>query len=85
MTMTTLTSITFSWTAPSSDNGVVLQYTIQFTKDGISKTENTTKLIYELEDLAPSTEVELSVSAVSICGLAGEPSVTIESTDAIRK
>ena len=47
--------------------------------------ETITELIYVFEDIAPSTEVELSVSAVSICELLGEPSVTTESTDAIRK
>ena len=86
MAVTTLTNIiTISWTAPSNDNDVVLQYMIQFTNDGISATENITDLMYVFEDLAPSTKVEFSVVAVSICGLVGEPSVTNESTDAIRK
>ena len=85
MAMASLTSITISWTAPSNDNGVVLQYMIQFTNDGISTAENITELMFVFEDLAPSTEVEFSVSAVSICGLVGEPSVTTESTDVIRE
>ena len=85
MAVTTLTNITISWTAPSNNNGVVLQYMIQFTNDGIPTTEFITELMYILEDLAPSTEVEFSVSAVSICGLFGEPSGTIESTASIRK
>ena len=82
--LTTLTSITISWVA-SSDNGVVLNYIIQVIKNGISTTENTTEGMYVFGDLAPSTGVEFSVSAVSICGLVGEPSDTTEYTDAIRK
>ena len=85
MAVTTLTNITISWTAPSNDNGVILKYMIQFTNDGNSTIENITELMYAFEDLAPSTKVEFSVSAVSICGLVGEPSVTNQSTDAIRK
>ena len=85
MAVTTLTKITISWTAPSDDNGVILQYMIQFNNDGISTIETITELMYVFEDLAPSTEVEFSVRAVSICGLVGEPSGTTESTDAIRK
>ena len=85
MTMTNLTSITISWTAPSTVNGDVLEYMIQFTINGTSTTKNTTELMYVFEDLAPSTEVEFFVSAVSICGLVGEPSGTNESTNAIRK
>ena len=85
MAVTTFTNTTFSWTAPSSDNGVVLQYMIQFTIDGMSTTEILTELKYVFEDLAPSTEVEFSVGAVSICGLVGDPSGTNESTNPIRK
>ena len=85
MALTTLTSITFSWSAPSNDNGVVVEYMIQFTIEGTSTTKNITELMYVFEDLAPSTEVEFSVKAVSVCGLIGESSVTIAYTEAIRK
>ena len=83
--VTTLTNITISWNAPSSNNGVVLQYMIQFTVDGIPTMKNTMEEMYLFEDLAPSTEVDFSVSAVSICGLVGDPSGTNESTNPIRK
>ena len=83
--MNTLTSITISWATPSSDNGVVVEYVIQSTNNGTSTTENTTEVMYVLEDLIPSTRVEFSVSAVSICGLVGEPSNATEHTDNIRK
>ena len=85
MVVTTLSNITFSWIVPSNDNGVILQYVIQFTKDGIPTTKLMTESIFVLEDLAPSTEVQFSASAISICELVGEPSSVTESTDAIRK
>ena len=85
MTMTTVTTITISWTAPSNDNGVVQKYLIRFTNNGASTMDNTTELMYVIEDIAPSTGVEFSVSAVSICGLVGEPSNRTEVTKAIRK
>ena len=83
--MTTVTSITFLWNPPSDVNGVVVNYEIQFSNNGTSTTDNTTELMYVLEDLIPSTEINFSVTAVSICGLVCKPSHTTENTSAIRK
>ena len=83
--MSTLTSITISWTAPSYDNGVIVKYQVQSTNTGVSTIKNVTDVIYVLEDLGPSTEVEFSVSAISTCGLVGEPSDTTQSTEPVRK
>ena len=83
--ITTLTSITISWTAPSDDNGAVVGYEIQYTYGGTYTTVSTTELKYTLDDLIPATGVEFSVSAVSICRAVGKPSTTHEYTTDIRK
>ena len=81
----TLTSITISWTAPSDDNGAIVEYQIQFTYNRTTTTVNTTKEMYVLLDLSPDTGVEFSVRAVSVCGAVGVVSTTIEDTNAIRE
>ena len=83
--LTTVASITISWTAPSDDNGAVVMYQITYTYDGMNATVTTTEPMYVLEHLNPATRVELSVSAVSICGAVGEPSSTTQYTNEIRK
>ena len=83
--ITTLTSITFSWTAPSDDNGAVVSYQIQYSYSGMEDTDTTTELKYTLEDLMHATRVQFSVSAVSICRVVGEPSTATETTADIRK
>ena len=82
---TTLTSVIISWTAPSSDNGAIVEYMVQFAYDDIDITINTTKEMYELENLSPATRVKFTVSAVSVCGAVGKASATTENTKAIRK
>ena len=83
--MLTVTSITISWTTPSTNNGAIVMYQVQSTNNGASTTENVTDVMYLLEGFGPSTEVEFSVSAISICGLFGEPSDTTEYTETVRK
>ena len=82
---TNFTSITFSWTAPSDNSGIIVDYVIQLTYDGTSTTGNSAKELYILPDLSPDTRVEFTVSAVSVCGAVGELSATIEYTNAVRK
>ena len=82
---TNFTTITFSWTAPSDNSGVIVGYEIQFTYDGTSSTVNNAKEVYLLPDLSPDTRVEFSISAVSICGAVGVVSTTTEYTNTIRK
>ena len=83
--ITTLTSITISWTAPSDGNSAVVGYKIRYTFGGTDTTVTTSELKFVLEDLTPSTRVQFSVSAVSACGTEGEPSITTEYTIDIRK
>ena len=83
--MTTFTSVSISWTGPASDNGIVMEYQVQFTSNNSDTTANTTELMYTLEDLTPSTRVDFSVRAVSNCGQLGESSFTTEYADSIRK
>ena len=83
--MTTLTSITISWTEPSNDHTIIMKYHVQFTNSEALTTDTTTKLMYVLEDFPPSTKIDFSVSAVSTCGVVGESSSTTEYTNAIRK
>ena len=82
---TNFTSITLSWTAPSDNSGVIADYEIQLTCDGTSTTIKSSREMYVLPDLSPDTRVELSVSAVSICGAVGVLSATTEYTNDIRK
>ena len=82
--VTTLTSITISWTPPSDVNGAVMEYQIQYTYTGTDTTVTTTQTKYMLEVL-PATSVQFSVSAVSVCGAVGEPCTTTEYTQDIRK
>ena len=77
---TTLTSITISWTPPSDDNGRVMEYQIQYNYNGTETTVTTVETKYVLKYLIPATSVQLSVSAVSICRVVGEPSTTTEQT-----
>ena len=83
--ITTLTSITFSWTAPSDDNGALVSYQIQYSYSGTENTDTTTELMYTLKDLMHATRVHFAVSAVSICRVVGEPSIATETTADIRK
>ena len=83
--MTTLTSITISWTGASNAEGIVMEYQVQFTYNNYSTTANTTGLMYMLEDLTPSTKVDFFVRTVSYCGQLGELSSTTEYTKSIRK
>ena len=83
--MTTFTSITISWTGPSNDDGIVMEYQVQFIHDNSATTANTTELTYMLEDLSPSTRVDFSVRAVSNCGQLGELSSTTEYAISVRK
>ena len=83
--MSTLTSITISWTAPSTDNGVIVKYQVQSNNSGSPTKENVTDVMYVLDNLGPSTMVEFSVSAINMCGLVGEPSDITESTKPVRK
>ena len=82
---TNFTSITFSWTVPSANSGVIKDYEIQLLYDGTSTTVNNGKETYILPDLSPDTRVVFSVSAVSICGAVGVLSTTTEYTSSIRK
>ena len=82
---TNFTTITFSWTAPCDNSGVIVGYEIQFTYDGTSSTVNSAKEVYLLPNLSPDTRVEFSISAVSICGAVGVVSTTTEYTNTIRK
>ena len=83
--MTSVTSITISWTGPANDDRIVMGYRVQFTYNNSATDAYTTELVYLLEDLTPSTKVEFSVRAVSNCGQVGEPSSTTEYTKPIRK
>ena len=83
--ITTLTSITLSWTPPSDDYGRVVEYQIQYTYNGTDTTVTTTETKYVLEELIPATSVQFSVSAVTICRAVGEPSTTTEETIDVRK
>ena len=83
--MTTLTSITISWTGAFNADGIVMEYQVQFTYNNSATNAKTTELMYKLEDLTPSTKVEFSVRAVSNCGQVGESSSTTEYTKSIRK
>ena len=83
--ITNFTSITFSWTAPSDNNGVIAYYEIQLIYDETSITVSSAEEMYVLSDLSPDTRVELSMSVVSICGAFGVLSTTTEYTNAIRK
>ena len=83
--ITTLSSITISWTPPSDDNGRVVEYQIQYKYNGTDTTVTTTETKYVLEELIPATSVQLSVSAVSICGAFAKPSTATEYTTDIRK
>ena len=83
--ITTLTSITISWTPPSDDNGRVVEYQVHYIYNGTDTTVTTTETKYVLEELIPATSVQFSVSAVSICRGVGETSTAIEHTIAIRK
>ena len=80
-----LTSITISWDKPPSDNGVIVEYVIQSTYGEKSITMNTAKEMHTLVNLSPSTRVEFTVRAVSICGAIGIASTTSEATKSIRK
>ena len=80
-----LTSITISWDKPPSDNGVIVEYLIQLTYSGMSITMNRTKEAHTLDNLSPSTRIEFTVWAVSICGAIGIASTTSETTKSIRK
>ena len=83
---TNFTSITFSWTAPSDNSGVIVDYVIQLMHDGTSTTVISAEEMYVLPDLNPDTRVEFSVSAVtSVCGAVGVVSTTTEYTNTIRK
>ena len=81
----TLSNITISWDTPSSDNGAIVEYMIQYTYNNTDNIVNTTKEMYVLASLSPATEVKFSVSAISICGAVGKASTTTEQTKAIRK
>ena len=78
--ITTLTSITISWTPPSDDNGRVVEYQVHYIYNGTHTTVTTTETKYVLEELIPATSVQFSVSAVSICKAVGETSTAIEHT-----
>ena len=82
---TNLTSVTISWTAPSDENGAIVEYRIQINYDGTSTVVNTDREMYFLSDLNPATRVRFSVSAVSVCGAVGVVSTTTEDTDSICK
>ena len=81
----TLSSITISWDTPSSDNGAIVEYVIQFTYNNSENIVSTTKEMYVLASLSPATRVKFSVSPVSVCGAVGKASITTERTEAIRK
>ena len=83
--ITTLSSITISWTPPSDGNGKVVDYQIHYNYNGTDTTVTTTETKYVLEELIPAMIVQFSVSAVSICRAVGEPSTTTEYTIDIRK
>ena len=84
--MTTFTNITISWTAPSNDDGVAVLHCIQSITNGIPTTDNyTTEVMHTFNDFNPSTRMDFSVNAISICGLMGEPSIATKFTDAIHK
>ena len=83
--MTTLTSITISWTGPANDVAIVMEYQVQVTYNNSATTVNTTELMYTVEGLSPSTRVDFSVRAVSYCGQLGELSFTTEYAKSIRK
>ena len=82
---TNFTTITYSWTAPSANSGVIKDYEIQLSYDGTSTTVNNGKEMYILPDLSPDTRVVFSMRAVSICGAVGVLSTTTEYTSSIRK
>ena len=82
---TNFTSITFSWTAPSDNSGVIAYYAIQLIYDGTSTAVNSAKKMHVLPNLSPDTKVQFSVRAVSICGAVGVLSTTTEYTNSIRK
>ena len=83
--ITTLTSITISWTAPSDGSGAIVEYLIQYTYHGTNTTLTTNEEMYTLQGMLPSTRVDFFVSAVSNCSVVGEASTAVEFTDNIRK
>ena len=54
-----------------ADGTTILMYKVTYTYDGQTIENNTSQTRYSFKDLIPNSRVEISISAVTACGVIG--------------
>ena len=80
----TFTTITLTWSPPTTPNGVIIMYQVTYSSNGTMNTYNTTTPSVKITGLVPSTTYTYSVVCYTITG-PGTPQQVQTRSAAIRE
>ena len=59
------------WEAPTIEKGTTLTYEVTYTHEGQTMINNVSETTYSLRGLAPNSMIDVTISAVTACGVTG--------------